>query len=302
MFRAKVRASRKANCAVGGQGLPVLASVTAAQSPTAHNPVWSGAASVPSTSTAPCLLTATGKVLINGLGAVPAVHPRVCARISSGGFRITTPGRASARRVLSLKVTPRSPIRLSAYAASGSLNSGRRRSPACTRMICNNREQKIFIAWPVAATLLAMWAINFAPGTSAQEEHRHAHAPASAKQLKNPLSVTEENVASGRAMFNQHCASCHGADGRAQTETGAAMKVKPADLTGSAVHGRTPGEIYWVITNGIMASGMPAFKDKMGEQERWQTVLYVQRLQGEHQHAAASKAPEAAPKQDAMQR
>jgi len=164
-----------------------------------------------------------------------------------------------------------------------------------------NREQKIFIAWPVAAMLLAMWAIDFAPGASAQEEHRHAHAPASAKQLKNPLSVTEENVASGRALFNRHCASCHGADGRAQTETGAAMKVKPADLTGGAVHGSTPGEIYWVITNGIMASGMPAFKDKMGEQERWQTVLYVQRLQGEHQHAAASKAPEAAPKQDAMQ-
>ena len=35
---ASVWASRSANWAVGGQGSPVLASVTAAQSPTAHNP------------------------------------------------------------------------------------------------------------------------------------------------------------------------------------------------------------------------------------------------------------------------
>jgi mono/diheme cytochrome c family protein len=165
-----------------------------------------------------------------------------------------------------------------------------------------NLEKKIFIVGPVAVTLLAMWAINFAPGVSAQQEHQHPHAPASAKQLKNPLSVTEENIAGGRALFNQHCASCHGADGRAQTEMAATMKTKPADLTGSAVHGRTPGEIYWVITNGIKASGMPAFKDKMGEQERWQTVLYLQRLQGEHQRAAAGKAPEAAAKQETVQR
>jgi hypothetical protein len=50
------------------------------------------------------------------------------------------------------------------------------------------------------------------------------------------------------------------------------------------VHGLTPGEIYWVVTNGIKASEMPAFHTKMDEQERWQTVLYVQHLRGEHQH------------------
>ncbi len=164
-----------------------------------------------------------------------------------------------------------------------------------------NREKKIFVAGSIAMALLTMWAINFAPNVSAQEEHQHARAPASAKQLKNPLSVTEGNIASGRALFNQRCASCHGADGRAQTEMAATMRMKPADLTGSAVHGRMPGEIYWVITNGINASGMPAFKDKMDEQERWQTVLYVQRLQGEHQHTGAGKGPEAAAKQNAVQ-
>lgn len=44
MFLARVRASRNANCAVGGHGFPVLESVTAAQSPRAQTP---GEARVP---------------------------------------------------------------------------------------------------------------------------------------------------------------------------------------------------------------------------------------------------------------
>jgi mono/diheme cytochrome c family protein len=155
------------------------------------------------------------------------------------------------------------------------------------------REQKITITGIIVGALSAMWMSNDIPGASAQESHRHTHAPESAKQLKNPLTATDKNIASGRALFNQHCASCHGSDGRAQTEMAAAMKVKPADLTSDAVHNRTPGEIYWVVTNGIKSSEMPAFRTKMNEQERWQTVLYVQHLRGEHRHAVTNQSDHA---------
>src|SRR5262249_32923655 len=174
---------------------------------------------------------------------------------------------------------------------------------ARSEAVCNHKgltimnfEKKRVIAGLFAVGLLVKWTIDFVPAVFAEQDHQHSHAPAGAKQLKNPLPATEENIASGRALFNQHCASCHGEDGRAQTQMATSMKVRPADLTGSAVGGHSPGEIYSVITNGIKMSGMPAFKDKMGEQERWQTVLYVQRLQGEHQHAAENQPAGAAAK------
>jgi hypothetical protein len=69
------------------------------------------------------------------------------------------------------------------------------------------------------------------------------------------------------------------------TEMAAMMKIPPADLT--ALHGRNDGEIYWVISNGIRPSGMPAFQSKMSEQERWQAALYVKYLANEHPNAAA---------------
>src|SRR5437667_7203691 len=150
------------------------------------------------------------------------------------------------------------------------------------------RRSKILI---LAIGLTMFWAANFGLRASAQESHEHnhehSHAPASAKKLKNPLTATEENIAGGRTFFKENCASCHGQDGKGQTEKGAAMKVKPADLTG--LHGRTAGEIYWVITNGIKASGMPGFKAKMKDKERYQTTLYVQHLAGPHSPGAPAQ-------------
>ena len=80
IFRASTRASRRANCAVGGHGLPVLPSLSAAQSPTAHTPGCPGTAIVLSTTTAPRRSVSRGNVRSNGFGAVPAVQTSVRAR------------------------------------------------------------------------------------------------------------------------------------------------------------------------------------------------------------------------------
>ncbi len=130
--------------------------------------------------------------------------------------------------------------------------------------------------------LMSAWLVDLS--ASAHEGHRHA--PASAKKLKNPVSATEENIEAGRTLFNRNCASCHGEDGKAKTDTAAALKVKPTDLNGHEMHGITDGEIYWVITNGIKKSGMPALNAKTKPTERWQMALYVKHLMGEHPHAS----------------
>jgi len=137
-----------------------------------------------------------------------------------------------------------------------------------------------------AGLLATIGVVDFS--ASAHDKHGHSHAPASAKRLKNPLTANEENIAAGRSLFNQNCASCHGEDGKAKTDVAEAMTVKPTDLTDKKMQGITGGEIYWVITNGIKKSGMPAFK-KATANERWQMTLYVKHLMGEHPHAEHSK-------------
>lgn len=144
---------------------------------------------------------------------------------------------------------------------------------------------KLSIFTLIIALLTGLVAASLVQNASGHEGHRHAHAPASAKKLKNPLSATGQNIASGKTLFSKHCASCHGENGKARTQIAANMKVRPTDLTGAAMKGLTDGEIYWVVTNGITKSGMPAFKTKAKDQERWQMTLYVKHLMGEHPHA-----------------
>jgi mono/diheme cytochrome c family protein len=141
----------------------------------------------------------------------------------------------------------------------------------------------------VVGLFATVWAVSSAPTATAHDGHKRKNAPASAKKLKSPLTSTEENIAQGHTLFNKYCASCHGEDGKAKTDVAAGMKVKPTDLTGKAMHGITDGEIYWVVTNGIKKAGMPAYKTKATDQERWQLTLYVKHLMGEHPHAEHGK-------------
>jgi mono/diheme cytochrome c family protein len=147
--------------------------------------------------------------------------------------------------------------------------------------------QRIKLALVVTAVLLA--GLIYEPSASAHEGHKRKNAPVSAKRLKNKLAATNENIAAGRALFTKHCAACHGADGKAQTAAAQALKPKPTDLTGKAMQGITDGEIYWVITHGIRAAKMPAYKTKATDRERWQMTLYVKHLMGTHPHAGATK-------------
>ena len=149
------------------------------------------------------------------------------------------------------------------------------------------RKTKILTVAILTGLVIVLWVSGPKATAFAHDPHEQSHAPASAKKLKNPLTATDENIHTGGALYNKYCASCHGQDGKAKTDVAAGMKVKPADLT--ALHERTDGEIYWVITNGIKKSGMPAFKAKAGDNERWQMTLYVKHLLGEHPHGAGGE-------------
>lgn len=103
---------------------------------------------------------------------------------------------------------------------------------------------------------------------------RNWNAAAAARKLKNPIPPTDEAIAAGRHAYEEHCRSCHGEKGDGRGEKAAELSVAPGDFTdASAMRRRTDGELFWQITRGRLP--MPAFEDKLSEQERWQTVDYI---------------------------
>ncbi len=110
---------------------------------------------------------------------------------------------------------------------------------------------------------------------------RHARkiaTPADAKRLKDPYPSTLESLRAARAHWVDHCASCHGLDGRGKTMLGLNLYPKAPDLRDAATQGLSDGELYYIINNGIRFTGMPAWGSTHSREEMWQLVSFVRRL------------------------
>src|SRR5215207_2414486 len=86
------------------------------------------------------------------------------------------------------------------------------------------------------------------------------------KAMQNPVVPSAESLATGKRLFDKHCADCHGerADGNSEMATAmAADAVRPPDLTDDKwEHGSTDGEIFVSIRDGV--GGVGAMKGLNG--------------------------------------
>jgi mono/diheme cytochrome c family protein len=101
--------------------------------------------------------------------------------------------------------------------------------------------------------------------------------PEEAKKLKNPLTLTEAALASGRSVYLDKCAECHGEEGRGDGPQARMYDPAPGNLTDNKhMSTRTDGELFYQISEGRRP--MPAFKKRLSEEQRWQLVLFVRSL------------------------
>jgi len=108
--------------------------------------------------------------------------------------------------------------------------------------------------------------LRIAPNITAQNASFH-EAPPSEAQTKNPYQGKPAAVVAGKQLYGQNCATCHGKN---------LQGVGPAPALDSAsVKDATPGELFWFISTGKVASGMPSWSG-LPKQQRWQIVTFLQ--------------------------
>jgi mono/diheme cytochrome c family protein len=110
---------------------------------------------------------------------------------------------------------------------------------------------------------------------------RHLAIPVGARQLANPVKAGPEVLARAMEHFADHCASCHGNDGRGITLIGRGMYPRPPDMTEHATQELSDGELYYIIENGVRFTGMPAFgeePDNNEDMETWDLVHFIRHL------------------------
>lgn len=111
----------------------------------------------------------------------------------------------------------------------------------------------------VTLSMAALWAA----------ESLTQQAPATAAKTANPFQGKGAAKKAGSKLYAAQCAGCHGQNGQG-------IGQNPS-LASTHVKNAKPGALYWVLENGNMAHGMPAFKHLSAEQ-RWQIVSYLQSM------------------------
>jgi len=92
--------------------------------------------------------------------------------------------------------------------------------------------------------------------------------------IPNPVAATPASVARGQELYQQHCVMCHGVGGRGDGPLARTLNPPPADLR-VHVSQHTEGQLWLWISNGIPGSAMPAFKDVVSDEDRWNLVNYL---------------------------
>lgn len=146
----------------------------------------------------------------------------------------------------------------------------------------------LLVVYLAIATVLAM---KIRRGFSALDEPtaleaalatrmRRWSVPAALRNARNPLPASAGVLAEARAHWADHCASCHGNDGKGKTTIGERLYPRAPDMTLPRTQQLSDGEIFAIIENGIRLTGMPGWGEGTDESRResWALVHLIRRL------------------------
>lgn len=141
----------------------------------------------------------------------------------------------------------------------------------------------------VAASAMLLRTLRF--GFSARDEPSRVEAfaartmrrlavPSDLRGRKNPVPLTPDLLSEARAHFADHCAYCHGNDGRGRTSIGRSFYPKAPDMTLADTQSQSDGELFATIENGIRLTGMPAWGNGSAESAHgsWELVHFIRHL------------------------
>jgi mono/diheme cytochrome c family protein len=149
----------------------------------------------------------------------------------------------------------------------------------------------------IAVALVAVWSTQ---GTG-QPKPRLVLRPYDVGDVDfgTPVPAGPDAVSAGKTVYGRNCSRCHGTDGKGDGPIAYVMNPAPRDFSRGSYKFRTTEsgqlptdqDLYQVVTLGLPGSGMPPWKGKLSQTERWQLVHYLKSLYAKWDEDAKANAP-----------
>ena len=82
----------------------------------------------------------------------------------------------------------------------------------------------------------------------------------------------------GKALFERHCAPCHGAGGWGDGPQAASLKTRPANFHRSLSYLKSDEELLKTIEHGVVFSPMHSWRGQLTDGEMQDVVAYIRLL------------------------
>lgn len=89
-------------------------------------------------------------------------------------------------------------------------------------------------------------------------------------------SAGEEDLVKGKALYEKHCAVCHGPEGKGDGYT--LLDPPPADLTSEAIQKKSYDQLWHEVHDGIPDTAMGMWKVALSDSEITMVLAYVRSL------------------------
>lgn len=104
-----------------------------------------------------------------------------------------------------------------------------------------------------------------------------ANVERNAPKVVNPIQPTDQNLVAGAEIYAAHCAMCHGDPVHPQSPLAETL-YPPAPQFMEDRPDMEQNENYYITLHGVRWTGMPGWKNVLKEDQIWQVVTFLSRM------------------------
>ncbi len=82
----------------------------------------------------------------------------------------------------------------------------------------------------------------------------------------------------GRAIYEQHCAGCHGPEGRGDGKLALSLSPRPGNLISAQTSAKPDQDLLKIIANGKPRTAMAGWKNLLSDDEQRAVLAYIRSL------------------------
>ena len=105
------------------------------------------------------------------------------------------------------------------------------------------------------------------------------------------MAVAPTDLERGRAIYERHCADCHGPEGHGDGQMAISLSPRPGDLISAQTSAKSDQDLLKIIAKGRPRTAMAGWNERLSHDEQRAILEYIRSLIRFTQSAMSSPTP-----------